>query len=146
VADQQDRPVRSLLASVRDAWQPVPTSAPVIDHELNELATSERITEVCRYHLLRLEYGVSCGGGLRAWLRLNVLVATVVLIPALLVVPVLTMLSGSFATLTAFLLQAAINLFLSVLTAIATVAAVLVFVSVMKVLWLGNRGRNRRRR
>lgn len=141
MADQQDQPVRSLLASVRDAWQPVPISAPVIDHDLNEMATSERITEVCRYQLLRLEYGVSCGGGLRAWLRVNVLVATVVLIPALLVVPVLNVLAGSFATLTTFLLQAAINLFISVLTAIATVAAVLAFVSVMKVLWLGNRGR-----
>lgn len=149
MGDHQDRPERSLQASLRDALKPVQISAPVIDHGLNEMAAFERITEVCRYQLLRLEYAVSCGGGLRDWLRMNMLVAMVVLIPALVVVPVLTMLAGSFATLTAYLLQASVNLFFTVVGLIATVAAVLASGYVLKVLWrahMENGRRNSRRR
>ena len=142
----EHRPVRSLFAVVQNAWQPVPISAPVIDRSLNEMMVLERVTEICRYQLHQFEYMVSPGGGLRAWLRMNMLVAMILIIPALFVVPVLTFLAVSFATLTAFLLQASINIFFAIVTLIATVAAVLTFISVVKVLWLGNRGRNPRRR
>jgi hypothetical protein len=80
---------------------------------------------------------------------MNMLVAMVVLIPALVVVPVLTMLAGSFATLTAYLLQASVNLFFTVVGLIATVAAVLASGYVLKVLWrahMENGRRNSRRR
>lgn len=142
----EHRPERSLITLVRDAWQPVPISVPVIDHDLHEMLVLERVTEVTRFQLHQFEYVVSPGGGLRAWLRMNMLVAMILIIPALFVVPVLTFLAGSFATLTAFLLQASINIFFAIVTLIATVAAVLSFISVVKVLWLGNRGRNPRRR
>ena len=72
-----------------------------------------------------------CGHGC----ALNVLVMMALLIPAVVVVPVLTWLAGSFATLTAYLLQASVNLFFTVVGLIATVAAVLAFGYVLKLLW-----------
>jgi hypothetical protein len=141
----QYRPERSLFTLVRDAWQPVSISAPTIDRGLNEMMVLERVTEIFRYQLLQTEYMVSPGGGLRAWLRMNMLVAMVLIIPATLVVPVLTMLAGSFATLTGFLYQASMNLFYTVITLIGTVASVLTFISILK-FWLGNGGRGSRRR
>jgi hypothetical protein len=106
----------------------------------------ERVTEITRFQLLQTEYMVSPGGGLRAWLRMNMLVAMIFIIPALFVVPVVTSLAGQFANLTAFLLQASMNLFYTVVTLIGTVASVLAFISVLKMLWFGNGGRGSRRR
>jgi hypothetical protein len=147
--DRLDRPERSLCKLVLYAWQPVPISAPVIDSGLNALPALERITEVCRYQFLQLEYALSRGGGVRAWLRVNVLVTMALFIPAMFVIPVLTWLAGSFATLTAYLLQASVNLFYTVIGLIATVAAVLAFGYVLRMLWrahLENARRNSRGR
>jgi hypothetical protein len=141
----QYRPERSLFTLVRDAWQPVSISAPTIDRGLNEMMVLERVTEIFRYQLLQTEYMVSPGGGLRAWLRVNMLLALLLLIPAMFVVPVVTSLAGQFATLTAYLYQASVNLFYTVLTLIGTVASVLAFISILK-FWLGNGGRGSRRR
>jgi hypothetical protein len=145
VSDYSDRPRRSLLTLVRDAWQPMPISSPVIDHDLDEMMVLERVTEVTRFQIHQLEYLVSPGGGLRAWLRVNMLLALLLLIPAMFVVPVVTSLAGQFATLTAYLYQASVNLFYTVLTLIGTVASVLAFISILK-FWLGNGGRGSRRR
>lgn len=144
--EYRHRPARSLFAVVRDVWQPVPIDVPVIDHGLNDMTMLERVTEITRFQLHQFEYAVSPGGGLRAWLRMNMLLAMVLIIPALLVVPVVTSLAGQFANLTAFLLQASVNLFYTVVTLIGTVASVLAFISVMKMLWLGNGGGGSRRR
>lgn len=130
---------RSLAATVQDilrtTWQPSVVPLPVVDPNLAELPTLERVTEVCRYQLLQLEYSLSRGGGIREWLRLNLLVAALLIIPALLVVPVVTWLLGSFVTMTAFLYQAAQNLLWTVLTIIATISVALVFVYVLRALW-----------
>ncbi len=142
----QYRPERSLFTLVRDAWQPVPISVPVIDHDLHEMMVLERVTEITRFQIHQFEYTVSPGGGLRAWLRVNMLVAMVLIIPTVLVVPVVTSLAGQFATITMFLYQASVNLFYTVVTLIGTVASVLAFISVLKMLWLGNGGRGSRRR
>jgi hypothetical protein len=142
----QYRPERSLFALARDAWQPVPINAPMIDHGMNEMMVLERVAEITRFLLLQTEFMVSPGGGLRAWLRMNMILAMVLIIPAVLVVPVVTSLAGSFATMTMFLYQASVNLFYTVVTLIGTVASVLAFISVLKMLWLGNGGRGSRRR
>lgn len=141
----EHRPRRSLITLVRDAWQPVPISAPVIDHGMHEMMVLERVTEITRFQLHQFEFMVSPGGGLRAWLRMNMLVAMILIIPTVLVVPLITSLTGQFAALTAFLLQASVNLFYTVVTVIGTVASVLAFISILK-FWLGNGGRGSRRR
>lgn len=77
---------------------------------------------------------------------MNEVLATLLLIPVMLLMPVLTLLAGSFATFTAYLLQAVVNLFYAVATLIATVAAALAFGSALKMLWLRGSVRGSRRR
>ncbi len=111
----------TLAATLVAAWQPTSIPQPEVDPNLTELSGVERAAEVCRYKLLQLEYALSSGGGLRAWLKLNLLVCFLLGIPALFVVPVITLLLGSFATWTAFLFQIALNILYTLLTIVAIV-------------------------
>ena len=123
----------------------VPIPEPQIDPQLSEMTTVGRVAEIFRYQLLQLEYVLSSGGYLRGFIRLNLMIGVVLLVPTLLVVPVLTMLFGSFVTMTAFLMQAAMNLLFAVLSILAAVASVLVFGYVLKIrLGSGGRGSGRR--
>jgi hypothetical protein len=77
---------------------------------------------------LAFEYSLSPGGGLRAWLKLNTAVALFLGIPALLVVPVITVLFTAVSTWTALLLQIVLNLLYAALALMALVF-VLLFVT-----------------
>jgi hypothetical protein len=66
---------------------------------------------------------VSSGGTLRAWVRVNVLVLLTGIAPALLVVPLLTLLASEFTSFTGYLLLASRNLLDAVVTLIEAVAA-----------------------
>lgn len=132
------RQKRSLVAimggAVRAAWKPVPLSTPEIDPHLTDLSALERVAEVLRYKLLQIEYAISADGGVRAWLRLNLLFACLLAIPAVFVVPVITWLMGSFVTLTGFLLAAAQNLLYAAITIIAAISLVLAFGYGLKII------------
>jgi len=95
---------------------------------LSDLPWPQRIAEVLRYGLLAFEYSLSPGGGLRAWLKLNMAVAVFLGIPALLVVPVITVLVTAVSTWTALLLQIVLNLLYAALALMALVF-VLLFVT-----------------
>lgn len=132
------------MESIWATLRPVPIPEPELDPHLNELTTLGRIAEIFRYQLLQLEYALSSGGHLRGFIRLNLMIGVVLLVPTLLVVPVLTTMFGSFVTMTAFLMQAAMNLLYAVLSILAAVASVLAFGSAVK-LWLGGGHGSRRR-
>ena len=83
-----------------------------------------RITEVCRYSLAKLEYSLSSGDGLRAWFKLNLLLALMIAIPALLVMPAITLVLSTFATWTDFFVVAATNIFWATLAIVATAALI----------------------
>ena len=138
---------RSSLAAARDffskAWEPAPIALPVIDQDLSMLGALERVSEVCRYTILRLEHALSRGGRLRAWLRFSLAFAAILAIPALLVAPVVTLLLGQFVTITQFVFQAAQNIMYAVVTIIATLTMALVFVSFLQAYLEGSRRRRR---
>src|SRR5687768_15168526 len=91
-------------------WKPQALTAPVIDSNFQQMHELERVTEVLRYSIGKLEFWISPEGNLREWLRFNVAIAIVLSIPALLIVPVVTYLLGQFATWSALLVQIANNL------------------------------------
>jgi len=71
-------------------------------------------------------------GGLRwAWLKLNLLVAMVIGLPALIVVPVVTFILSGFATWSGFLAQIADNL---LHTAVSVLLLVLVVVVIGRIV------------
>ena len=144
-----DRPLHrpTLLARFLAAWTPTPIPKPHIDPHLDELPSLQRIAEVCRYLCLRLEYAVSSGGTLRAWVRVNLMLLLTVIVPALLVVPIQTLLVNELTLFTGYLLQASRNLFDAAMTLIETVAALVTAFMVLKLLARGRAtGGGRRRR
>lgn len=74
----------------RRIWNPVPVPAPRIDPHLVRLSWPERSAEVVRHALLSAEHWLSGGGILREWLRLNIWVAVILTLAAVLVVPPVT--------------------------------------------------------
>ena len=68
-------------------WHPEEMPQPMIQPDLHRLGPVEREAEVIRYSLRRAEYWVSPSGWLREWFRLNLWVAIVLAIPAILVAP-----------------------------------------------------------
>lgn len=133
-AEEQNLPARqiilnrSLIASIgrtiSASYDPQAIALPTVDPKLPSLTAIPRIAEVCRYSLAKLEYSLSSGGGLRAWFKLNLLLAFMIAIPAMLVMPAITLVLGTFATWTDFLAVAAINIFWATLAIIATAALI----------------------
>jgi hypothetical protein len=141
-----DRPLNrpSLFSRLLSAWTPTPIPKPQIDPNLDELTVLQRISEVCRYICLRLEYAVSSGGTLRAWVRVNVLVLLTGIAPAFLVVPLLTLLASEFTSFTGYLLLASRNLLDAVVTLIEAVAAMAGLVLLLRMVLEGGGSRRRR--
>jgi hypothetical protein len=71
-------------------WQPKALPIPRADGEMIWSGAVERAAEVFRYMFHCLEYWISPGGWLREWIRLNLRLAFLVAIPALLVGPLVT--------------------------------------------------------
>lgn len=136
----------SVFARFIAAWTPTPIPMPQIDPQLDELTMLQLIAEVCRYLCLRLEYAVSSGGTLRAWVRVNLLVLLTGIVPALLVVPLLTLLASEFTSFTGYLLLASRNLLDAVVTLIEAVAAMAGLFLLLRMVLTGGAGGGRRRR
>ena len=83
-----------------------------------------RSAEAIRYQVLRMEHALSPGGGLRCWLKLNVLLALGLAIPAILLVPPVTAVLVAFSTWAGYLAAATLNLLLA-LICIILIAAIL---------------------
>jgi hypothetical protein len=104
--------------------QPVPLKQPTVDPDLTVLSAIERSAEVIRYSAGRLEYWLSPRGELRAWFKLNLLLALLLVVPVLLVAPVVTLFLSTVATWSQYVLAVAVNILMTLLTLIA-IAAIL---------------------
>ena len=125
------------------AWHPIPIEPPALDSHLETLSGVERVAEVLRFYVLSIEAAISPHGGLRAWLKLNVLAALVVAIPATLVVPVVTYLLSGFSNWSLFLAEIANNLLQTAVSVIGMVLVVVIGGRIAMSLLL-SKGRGRR--
>ena len=114
-------------------WQPKTIERPKIDRSFLKMPAIERSAEVLRHSFLKAEHWLSPNGRLREWVRLNILAALFIGVPALIVVPIVTYLLGQFVTWALFLAQAAKNLVLFIAYALASVA--MISAAVMFVRW-----------
>ena len=73
-------------------WSPRCLSPPRVDAALTELHPVVRSAEVLRYSLAKFEYWIPPGGHVREVLRLSSLLAALLGIPALMVMPLATLL------------------------------------------------------
>lgn len=125
----------SILNLVRTTWNPQPMPIPAIDPDLEELPVFERITEVLRYQLLQIEYGLSNRGGLREWARVVMVLSLVLAIPAILVVPLVTVFITAAVSWTAMLFVIAKSILTTLLTAIACVIVALAAEQGLRMYW-----------
>lgn len=79
-------------------WRPEVIGPPRADPDLPQLTAAERSAEVMRYSVLSTEYWLSPKGCLREWLRFNTRLASILVVPTLLVVPLITFALGQFKT------------------------------------------------
>ena len=68
-----------------------PLQPPAIDSQLQELNAIVRSTECLRHFVLSVEYWLSPNGRLRQWMKLNVSFAAFLLIPAVVLMPVISL-------------------------------------------------------
>ena len=84
------QPARPVLQLALRIWNPKPVPKPSITPDLERLGWPERCAEVVCHALLGVEHWLSRGGWLREWIRLNLWIAVVLIVVALLVVPPVT--------------------------------------------------------
>jgi hypothetical protein len=145
--DHGSVPAMSLPARISralmHAWRPTPVAPPTLDSNLEALSGIERVAEVLRFSALSVENAISPHGGLRAWLKLNLLVALVLAIPAVLVVPVITYLLSGFSTWAQFLAAIANNLLSAAVSMVGMVLVVVIGGRIVMAL-LASQGKGRR--
>ncbi|MDT7838436.1 hypothetical protein [Aquabacterium sp. OR-4] len=130
-----------IVTALRTAWRPVPPPPPELDSDVDNLPSFERVAEVVRFNLLSLEQAISPNGGLRAWLKLNVLLAIVLAVPVTLVVPLITLLLGGFVTWTLLLTQIAENLLRTAVVIFGLVLVVVLTGRIIKAQFTSSRRR-----
>ncbi|MEQ1858447.1 MAG: hypothetical protein ABMA13_00770 [Chthoniobacteraceae bacterium] len=99
-------------------WQPKEIEQPTVDPDLKHLDGAQRSAEVVRYSILSLEWWLSPNGRLREWLRLNGKISSVLIIPAVLVVPLVTFIIWQVSKWMGWLVGIAGNLILFPLAAL----------------------------
>jgi hypothetical protein len=126
--------VGSALSVVCAASHVRPIPRPEIDRDLERLSFLERVAEVLRYSIARLEYSISATGELRAWFKGSLSLALLLAIPAVLIMPVLTAIFGTFVTWSGFFAAFAENLFWGAVYLIATAFLVCLIPLVLRLM------------
>lgn len=105
-------------------WRPEPIEPPKVDPELPHLSGAERSAEVLRYSVLSAEHWLSPKGWLREWLRFNAKLASLLFVPSLLVVPLITFTLGQFRTWVDLLVATTTGMVLFPLSALLVVGLI----------------------
>src|SRR4051812_4747022 len=100
----------SLFSKIKEHWHPEPIQPPEVDPDLPRLTGLQRATESLRYSILSVEWWLSPNGKLREWLRINGKLGSVLLIPAVLVVPLITFILWQMSKWVGWLVSIAGNL------------------------------------
>ena len=100
-----------------------PLPPPAINPELEMLSAIPRSAECLRHFVLSIEYWISPNGRLRQWVKLNVLVASWLVVPAVVLMPVISLVlhevDGWLSALVSIVLKA---MLLSALVTVAVLA------------------------
>jgi hypothetical protein len=116
----------------RRHWNPEAIEPPKVDPELADLDAATRSCEVVRFSLLSLEWWLSPNGTLREWLKLNGKITSILIIPAVLVMPLVTFILWQVAKWMHWLVGIAGHVILFPLVALAGIVVALVVVAILR--------------
>ena len=117
---------------LRRHWSPEKIEAPIVDPQLKDLDGVQRSAEVVRYSLLSWEFWLSPNGTLREWLKLNGKIGSVLLIPAVLVVPLVTFILWQIAKWMSWLVSISGNLIVFPFAALVAAAVIYAMVAIIR--------------
>ncbi len=120
--------MNNLFTKFQEHWKPEPIDPPKVDPNLPQLTTLQRATEALRYSLLSVEWWLSPNGKLREWLKINGKIGSVLVIPAVLVVPLITFILWQVTKWIGYLVNITANL---IVLPLASLAAALLITGVV---------------
>ena len=121
---------------LRKHWQPKPIEPPTVDPDLEDLSGVQRSAEVIRWSVLSLEFWLSPLGRLREWVRLNSKLCAILIVPALLVLPLITFILIQVTYWLALLVQMTGNLILFPLAALMALLAISAVVLMVRAIFI----------
>lgn len=113
-------------------WTPQPLVKPQPPDPAVCRSFASRVAGRVRYLFLRAEYALSPQGGLREWLRLNVLVLLLIGIPSIILVPPLAAIAGYLCSIAITLQQGAIAVCTALLYSFGAFALLSVFLAYLR--------------
>lgn len=124
----------NLIEKLKTHWNPQPIEPPHVDPDLPRLNGLQRAAESFRYTALSLEWWLSPNGKLREWLRVNSKIGSALVIPAVLVVPLVTFILWQVAKWMGWLVSIAGNLILFPAAALLAVIVILAVIAVLRLI------------
>jgi hypothetical protein len=115
-------------------WQPKPIQPPKVDPELGKLTGVQRSAEVIRFGVLSLEWWLSPLGRLREWVRLNSKLSAVLLIPAVLVLPLILLITGQLVQWLALLISISGKLIILPVAALAAAGIIALTIMLLRAI------------
>ena len=116
-------------------WQPQKIEPPTVDAELEDLDAATRSCEVVRFSLLSLEWWLSPNGTLRELLKLNGKITSILVVPVVLVMPLVTLIIWQVAKWMGWLVSIAGHIILFPLVALAGIVVSLVIVAILRFIF-----------
>jgi len=120
---------------IREWFKPTPIEPPTVDPEFPEMSGLERSAESVRFNLLSLEYWLSASGRLRTWMRNNMLLASLLSVPVLIVMPLVGLLLWQLVLWIGMLASLAGGLILVPVLALIAVLVITVVINLIKSLF-----------
>ena len=125
----------NLWSKIKQAWKPNPVDPPKIDPDLHHLDCLTRSAESFRYSILSIEWWISKNGKVREWLRHNTHLAAWLIIPAVLVVPVVTFIVWQVAKWLSMLTSIAGYLVVLPILALLAAIVMLIVIAIVKAVF-----------
>lgn len=97
---------------IRRHWQPKPIKPPKVNPNTGHLSGVQRSAEVIRHSLLSFEWWISPNGALREWFKINSKITSFLIIPAVIVMPLVTLILWQIAQWIGFMVSICGNLIL----------------------------------
>jgi hypothetical protein len=124
--------MNSLIEKLKAHWNPQRIEQPTVDPELPRLNGLQRAVESFRYTALSLEWWLSPNGHLREWLKINGKISSVLVIPAVLIVPLVTFILWQVSKWAGWLVGITGNLILLPMAVLVAVVVVLCVTALLR--------------
>ena len=125
----------SIPTTLKAQWHPQPLNAPQVDPDLPNLNGLQRAVGALRYAFLSLEHWMSPSGRIREFMRWNAIVAVLLLIPAMLIFPIITLILWQVAGWVGALANIACTLVIISLAVLGSIILVKIIIVVTRALF-----------